>query len=79
MLQHNNQTGFLLMPFVQMVRSNALHQLPFGVSRILPARASHRSVDMEEIVKRLDMMDKILSRALRSTHRDAGGASLLAK
>lgn len=56
------------MPFVQMIR-NPLNG--FNLGRILPARASHRSVDYEELAKRLDMMDKILSRALRQTHREA--------
>lgn len=71
-------TGFLLMPFVQMIR-NPLNGIPLhhhglnamNLGRILPARASHRSVDYEELAKRLDMMDKILSRALRQTHREA--------
>ena len=59
------------MPFVHMIRH------PFGpldLGRILPARASHRSVDLEELAKRLDMMDKILSRSMRSTHREASFA-----
>jgi hypothetical protein len=56
------------MPFVHMVR----HPLGgINLARILPARASHRSVDLEELAKRLDMVDKILSRSMRSTHRDA--------
>lgn len=59
------------MPLVQMVRTNPLHHIPIDMARILPARASHRSVDMEELARRLDMMDKILSRALRPTHREA--------
>lgn len=41
-----------------------------GLGRILPPRASHRSVDYEELAKRLDVVDKMLSRALKSTHRD---------
>lgn len=56
------------MPFVRMIR-NPLSGIDFG--RILPARASHRSVDYEELAKRLDVVDKMLSRALRSTHRES--------
>lgn len=56
------------MPFVRMIR-NPLNG--FNLGRIIPARASHRSVDYEELAKRLDTVDKILSRALRSTHREA--------
>lgn len=59
------------MPFVHMIRN------PFsgiGLSRILPPRASHRSVDYEELAKRLDVVDKMLSRALRSTHRDSSSS-----
>lgn len=37
---------------------------------MLPTRASHRSIDYEELAKRLDVVDKLLSRALRQTHRD---------
>lgn len=69
-------TGFLLMPVVHMIRNplngiNGLNLNNINLGRILPARASHRSVDYEELVKRLDMMDKILSRAMRPTHREA--------
>lgn len=56
------------MPLVQMMR-NPLNGINLG--RIIPARASHRSVDYEELAKRIDMMDKILSRALRPSHREA--------
>lgn len=59
------------MPFVKMVRTNPLHNIPIDLARMLPARASHRSVDYEELAKQLDMMDKILSRAMRPTHREA--------
>lgn len=63
-----HSSGFLLMPFVKLLR-NPLAGMDFG--RILPPRASHRSVDYEELAKRLDLVDKMLSRALRSTHREA--------
>mgnify|MGYP000982480211 CR=1 FL=1 len=56
------------MPFVRMIR-NPLNGIDLG--QILPARASHRSVDYEELAKRLDLVDKMLSRALRSTHRES--------
>lgn len=56
------------MPFVKMVRS-PLNGVNLG--SILPARASHRSVDYEELARRLDVVDKLLSRALRPTHRAA--------
>lgn len=56
------------MPFVKMIRS-PLAGLDFG--RLLPPRASHRSVELEELAKRLDLVDKMLSRALRPTHREA--------
>lgn len=55
------------MPLVHMIR-NPLNG--FNLGRILPAKASHRSIDYEELAKRLDMMDKVLSRALRPTHRE---------
>lgn len=56
------------MPFVHMIR-NPLNGLNLG--KILPARASHRSLDIEELAKRLDVVDKMLSRALRPTHRES--------
>lgn len=60
--------GFLLMPIVRMIR----HPLQgLDLNRFLPARASHRSVDYEELAKRLDVVDKMLSRALRQTHRES--------
>lgn len=60
--------GFLLLPIVRMIR-HPMSGLDLG--RILPAKASHRSVDIEELAKRLDIVDKMLSRALRSTHRES--------
>lgn len=55
------------MPFVKTVGSPISGG--FNLGSILPARASHRSVDYEELIKRLDSVDKMFSRALRPTHR----------
>lgn len=56
------------MPFVKMI-----HNPNSGINLqgLLPSRALHRSVDYEELAKRLDVVDKMLSRALRSTHRES--------
>lgn len=56
------------MPFVQLIR-NPFHGLN-PLKDMLPTKASHRSIDYEELAKRLDVVDKLLSRALRQTHRD---------
>lgn len=56
------------MPIVQMIR-NPLNGLNLG--RMLPARALHRSVEHELLAKRLDAVDKVLSRAMRPSHRES--------
>lgn len=56
------------MPIVRMIR-NPLNGINFA--RILPPRASHRSVELVELAKRLDSIDKMLSRAMKPTHRES--------
>lgn len=58
------------MPFVQMTRNPFSGLSGLNLANILPPRASHRSIDYEELAKRLDVVDKMLSRALRPTHRE---------
>ena len=48
------------MPLVKMIH-NPINGINLG--RILPTRASHRSVDYEQLAKRLDVLDKMLGRA----------------
>lgn len=56
------------MPLVKMIH-NPLSGV--NLANMLPSRATHRSVDYEELAKRLDLVDKMLSRALRPTHRES--------
>lgn len=64
------------MPIIQMMKSpsggsGTAAGGALSLARLLPARASHRSVDYEDLVKRIDYVDKLLSKALRPSHRSA--------